>query len=414
VNPQVRDFALGHQEEITWTSTDGQEVGGILILPVGYQEGQRYPTVVQIHGGPSSAIVNNFSAAVQVYAGAGYAVLRPNYRGSSGYGEDFENINGVYFPQGYDDIMAGMDHLIAEGITDGDRMGAYGWSAGGHWSNWILVNTDRFKAISSGAGASNWISMYAQSDGQRHRQEYFGGRAAVPRLRRVLGPVAAQVHRERQDAHDDPCGEGRPSRAEPAVGGAAHGAAAAGRADRALHVPGRIPRHSRRAQPAGQGRVGNGVDGLLRARAARGEKAAVVAVVQAFLDALAAKDPEALAATMMPDGAIHSVNMGAGRESEPIRGRTTADDVASIATTRAALLERIWEPDVRVHGRVAVVWTPYDFWTDGRFSHCGIDAFTLLKAPDGWKISSIAYTVEPEGCLPSPLGPPTPEQLGVP
>jgi len=175
VNPQVRDFALGHQEEITWTSTDGQEVGGILILPVGYQEGQRYPTVVQIHGGPSSAIVNNFSAAVQVYAGAGYAVLRPNYRGSSGYGEDFENINGVYFPQGYDDIMTGMDHLIAEGITDGDRMGAYGWSAGGHWSNWILVNTDRFKAISSGAGASNWISMYAQSDGQRHRQEYFGG-----------------------------------------------------------------------------------------------------------------------------------------------------------------------------------------------------------------------------------------------
>jgi dipeptidyl aminopeptidase/acylaminoacyl peptidase len=54
-------------------------------------------------------------------------------------------------------------------------MGAYGWSAGGHWSNWILVNTDRFKAISSGAGASNWISMYAQTDGQRHRQEYFGG-----------------------------------------------------------------------------------------------------------------------------------------------------------------------------------------------------------------------------------------------
>lgn len=175
VNPQVSDFALGHQEEVTWTSTDGQEVGGILILPVGYEEGQRYPTVVQIHGGPSSAVGNGFSASVQVYAGAGYAVLRPNYRGSSGYGEEFENINGNYFPQGYEDIMAGLDHLIAEGITDGDRMGAYGWSAGGHWSNWILVNTDRFKAISSGAGASNWISMFAQSDGQRHRQEYFGG-----------------------------------------------------------------------------------------------------------------------------------------------------------------------------------------------------------------------------------------------
>jgi hypothetical protein len=159
--------------------------------------------------------------------------------------------------------------------------------------------------------------------------------------------------------------------------------------------------------PAAGGESAQGV-------AVQGDEADVVAVVQAFLDALGTKDPEALAATMMPDGAIHSVNMGAGRESEPIRGRTTADDVASIATTRAALFERIWEPDVRVHGRVAVVWTPYDFWTDGRFSHCGVDIFTLLKATDGWKISSIAYTVEPEGCTPSPLGPPTPEQLGVP
>lgn len=175
VNPQARSFALGHQEEITWRSTDGKEVGGILILPVAYQRGQRYPLVVQIHGGPSSAVVNNFSDGMQVWAGAGYAILRPNYRGSSGYGETFENINGKYFPQGYEDIMAGVDHLIAQGIVDGERMGAMGWSAGGHWSNWILVNTDRFKAISSGAGASNWISMYAQTDGQRHRQEYFGG-----------------------------------------------------------------------------------------------------------------------------------------------------------------------------------------------------------------------------------------------
>jgi dipeptidyl aminopeptidase/acylaminoacyl peptidase len=70
--------------------------------------------------------------------------------------------------------MAGVDHLIAQGIVDGDRMGALGWSAGGHWSNWILTHTDRFKAISSGAGTSNWISMYAQSDVQRNRQYYLG------------------------------------------------------------------------------------------------------------------------------------------------------------------------------------------------------------------------------------------------
>jgi len=176
VNPQVRGFALGAQEEITWRSTDGQQVGGVLTLPVGYQRGQRYPLIVQIHGGPSAADINAFNASIQVYAGDGYAVLRPNYRGSTNYGAAFNDINGKYFPQGFDDIMAGVDHLIAQGIVDGNRMGAMGWSAGGHWSNWILTHTDRFKAISTGAGAMNWISMYAQTDGQRHRQEYFGGK----------------------------------------------------------------------------------------------------------------------------------------------------------------------------------------------------------------------------------------------
>ena len=176
VNPQVRGFALGAQEEITWRSTDGKPVGGVLILPVGYQRGQRYPLIVWIHGGPSAADVNSFDASAQVYAGDGYAVLQPNYRGSSNYGEVFNDINGKYFPQGYEDIMAGVDYLIREGVVDASRMGAMGWSAGGHWSNWILTHTDRFKAISTGAGAMNWISMYAQTDGQRHRQEYFGGK----------------------------------------------------------------------------------------------------------------------------------------------------------------------------------------------------------------------------------------------
>ncbi len=176
VNPQVRGFALGVQEEITWRSTDGKLVGGVITYPVGYQRGTRYPLIVWIHGGPAAADVNRFNASSQVYAGDGYVVLRPNYRGSTNYGAAFNDINGNYFPQGFDDIMAGVDHLIAQGIVDGNRMGAMGWSAGGHWSNWILTHTDRFKAISTGAGAMNWISMYAQTDGQRHRQEYFGGK----------------------------------------------------------------------------------------------------------------------------------------------------------------------------------------------------------------------------------------------
>jgi dipeptidyl aminopeptidase/acylaminoacyl peptidase len=177
VNPQVAGFALGQEEEITWRSTDGKNVGGVLVKPVGYESGQRYPLIVAIHGGPASADVLGFNGGYgsQVYAGAGYAVLRPNYRGSSNYGEEHRTaIVGNYFPQGFSDIMAGVDHLIEQGIVDGDRMGALGWSAGGHWSNWILTHTDRFKAISSGAGTSNWISMYAQSDVQRNRRFYLG------------------------------------------------------------------------------------------------------------------------------------------------------------------------------------------------------------------------------------------------
>lgn len=176
-NPEVKEIALGEEVEVSWTSTDGKTVGGVLVYPVGYREGTRYPLIVAIHGGPAGADMLGFNGGygAQVYAGAGYAVLKPNYRGSTGYGNAHRtDIVGDYFTLGYDDIMTGVDHLIAEGIVDGDRMGALGWSAGGHWSNWILTHTDRFKAISSGAGTMNWISMYAQSDVQRNRQFYIG------------------------------------------------------------------------------------------------------------------------------------------------------------------------------------------------------------------------------------------------
>jgi dipeptidyl aminopeptidase/acylaminoacyl peptidase len=176
-NQQLRDISFGEEVEINWTSTDGKTVGGVLVYPVGYSEGTRYPLIVAIHGGPASADQLRFNGGynAQVYAGAGYAVLKPNYRGSTNYGNAHRtDIVGDYFTLGFDDIMTGVDHLIEEGIVDSERMGALGWSAGGHWSNWILTHTDRFKAISSGAGTMNWISMYAQSDVQRNRQFYIG------------------------------------------------------------------------------------------------------------------------------------------------------------------------------------------------------------------------------------------------
>ncbi|HYW30233.1 MAG TPA: S9 family peptidase [Gemmatimonas sp.] len=177
-NPWIREsIALGEETEVTWKSKDGKTVGGVLVKPVGYQPGRKYPLMVAIHGGPASADQLSFNGGYgsQVYAGAGWVVLMPNYRGSTNYGEAHKNgIVGNYFEPGYNDIMTGVDALIAQGMVDSTKMGVLGWSAGGHWSNWILTHTDRFKAISSGAGTSNWISMYAQSDVQRNRQYYLG------------------------------------------------------------------------------------------------------------------------------------------------------------------------------------------------------------------------------------------------
>ena len=178
-NPQIRHIALGQEEEISWKSTDGKTVGGVLLKPVGYRDGQRYPLIVAIHGGPAGADILSFNGGygAQAYAGAGYVVLMPNYRGSTNYGEKHKtDIVGDYFRLGYDDIMTGVNHLIAQGIVDSTKMGVLGWSAGGHWSNWILTHTNRFKAISSGAGTTNWISMYAESDVQRNRQFYLGNK----------------------------------------------------------------------------------------------------------------------------------------------------------------------------------------------------------------------------------------------
>jgi dipeptidyl aminopeptidase/acylaminoacyl peptidase len=172
-----RDVQLGEEEEITWKSTDGTMIGGVLLKPVGYQPGKRYPLIVAIHGGPAAADMLGFNGGynAQVYAGAGYMVLMPNYRASTQYGDKFKTETaGDYFTKGYQDIMTGVDNLIAKGMVDSTQMGALGWSAGGHYSNWIETHTNRFKAISSGAGVANWISMWSQSDTQRLRQWYVG------------------------------------------------------------------------------------------------------------------------------------------------------------------------------------------------------------------------------------------------
>jgi dipeptidyl aminopeptidase/acylaminoacyl peptidase len=175
----AQQYRLPRQERVTWKGADGVAVEGLLFYPLDYQAGRRYPLVVQTHGGPASADrfgFGSWSSYVQVLAAKGYAVLKPNYRGSTGYGDDFlRDMVGHYFKNAHLDVMAGVDHLIAQGIADPDRLVKMGWSAGGHMTNKIITFTDRFKAASSGAGAANWISMYAQSDVRSYRTPWFGG-----------------------------------------------------------------------------------------------------------------------------------------------------------------------------------------------------------------------------------------------
>ncbi|WP_419942997.1 nuclear transport factor 2 family protein [Candidatus Palauibacter sp.] len=133
-------------------------------------------------------------------------------------------------------------------------------------------------------------------------------------------------------------------------------------------------------------------------------EAGAVAAVQALFDAMAARDGEAIR-DLLTDGAVFTATAESADGVE-VRESTGAEFAASIGQPGPALLERMWEPHVMVQGPLAVVWTPYDFHVDGQFSHCGIDAVSLVHTGDGWRISSIAYTRERDSCAPSPLGPP--------
>ncbi len=181
INPQIRDLAQGEQEVVTWTNGAGQTVEGILVKPVGYRKGTRYPLLAVIHGGPAGVDADGFihrksAYPVQVFAGKGYATLLVNYRGSTGYGEQWLKGNvGSLGAHEFDDIETGIDALIASGVADADRLGFMGWSYGGHMTYWAVTHSTRFKAASSGAGATNLISMYGQTDiPQFYTKTYFG------------------------------------------------------------------------------------------------------------------------------------------------------------------------------------------------------------------------------------------------
>ena len=179
-NEQLPAHELGMTEVIRWKSTDGLEIEGLLTLPAGYRQGKRYPLLLVIHGGPMGVFTRNFSASpssypVAAFASAGYAVLRCNIRGSSGYGRNFRYANyGDWGGKDYQDLTSGVDNLIEKGIADPERLGVMGWSYGGYMTSWIITQTDRFKAASIGAPVTNLMSFTGTSDIHGFLPDYFG------------------------------------------------------------------------------------------------------------------------------------------------------------------------------------------------------------------------------------------------
>lgn len=132
------------------------------------------------------------------------------------------------------------------------------------------------------------------------------------------------------------------------------------------------------------------------------EREAVLEAVQVFFDTMTSKDVAGAREILVPQSRFQAVNLRG--DTRPDRSFASEEYLADLQASKQVMRERIWNPDVRIHGRIATVWAPYDFWIDGKFSHCGIDAFDLVKTDKGWRIAGGVYTLESK-CEPSPLGP---------
>jgi dipeptidyl aminopeptidase/acylaminoacyl peptidase len=169
LNPQLDGVALADLRPLEWRSPDGLRVEGWLALPPGREGERRLPLIVEVHGGPTWQWGNWFHGTwhdlAQTLAARGFAVFLPNPRGSTGRGGAFVDANRHDFGgRDYDDIIAGLDMLIDEGIADPDRLGICGWSFGGFMAAWAITRTQRFKAAVAGAAPTNWVSKIGTTD----------------------------------------------------------------------------------------------------------------------------------------------------------------------------------------------------------------------------------------------------------
>jgi len=177
---QLKGFTLARREVISWKSGDGASIEGILMKPADFDPKKKYPLLLVIHGGPTGVdqpIVNaDRYYPIERFVAKGALVLKPNYRGSAGYGEKFRSLNVRNLGVGdYADVISGVDSLIAKGIVDKDRVGSMGWSEGGYISAFITASSDRFKAVSVGAGISDWMTYYVNTDITPFTRQYLHG-----------------------------------------------------------------------------------------------------------------------------------------------------------------------------------------------------------------------------------------------
>jgi dipeptidyl aminopeptidase/acylaminoacyl peptidase len=176
---QTAKWAKSALEVVTWKSQDGASIEGVLHKPAGFQPGRKYPLLVVIHGGPTAtsrptAFSSTSIYPIDMWTAKGALVLEPNYRGSAGYGEAFRSLNVRNLGVGDAwDVLSGIDSLIKEGMADPDRVGAMGWSQGGYISAYLTTHDSaRFKAVSVGAGISNWMTYYVNTDITQFTRHY--------------------------------------------------------------------------------------------------------------------------------------------------------------------------------------------------------------------------------------------------
>jgi len=174
---QIKDWKTAQSEVISWKSKDGATIEGVLHKPKNYDPSKKYPLLVMIHGGPTGIDTPNPVPGsvypVLQWLDKGCLVLRPNYRGSAGYGEAFRSLNVKNLGVGdMWDVMSGIDYLDKKGMIDKTKMGSMGWSQGGYISAFLTTNTNVFKAISVGAGISNWVTYYVSTDIHPFTRQY--------------------------------------------------------------------------------------------------------------------------------------------------------------------------------------------------------------------------------------------------